>query len=80
MLSDSKPAALLEATVEVGLNAPFGARCFLTRMLRALAASEARSLNAPFGARCFLTPNFDEGRPGGDRPNAPFGARCFLTA
>ena len=40
----------------LGLNAPFGARCFLTvggqssRRPRRVAR-----LNAPFGARCFLT-------------------------
>ena len=36
------------------LNAPYGARCFLTqcRLLRSLMK---RCLNAPYGARCFLT-------------------------
>ena len=39
-----------------GLNAPYGARCFLTlpkgqeRFTR-----ELLGLNAPYGARCFLT-------------------------
>ncbi|EFF80528.1 hypothetical protein HMPREF0970_00534 [Schaalia odontolytica F0309] len=35
------------------LNAPFGARCFLTGLLSRWAP--ATGLNAPFGARCFLT-------------------------
>ena len=41
--------------IAMGLNAPFGARCFLTpqRVPRALRGSPR--LNAPFGARCFLT-------------------------
>ena len=62
------------------LNAPFGARCFLTRSNAARAAEWRMGLNAPFGARCFLT------RLGELTPvarnfslNAPFGARCFLT-
>ena len=39
---------------EEPLNAPFGARCFLTS--RVLSARRPIfSLNAPFGARCFLT-------------------------
>ncbi|EFF80530.1 hypothetical protein HMPREF0970_00536 [Schaalia odontolytica F0309] len=37
------------------LNAPFGARCFLTRSRVAHASDGIPSLNAPFGARCFLT-------------------------
>ena len=64
--------------IRCGLNAPFGARCFLTRRPGGRLADHLR-LNAPFGARCFLTR-----RPGGRLPdhlrlNAPFGARCFLT-
>ena len=62
------------------LNAPFGARCFLTRAIRRRNGQRSvRSLNPPFGARCFLTPiNLGELalRVG---LNAPFGARCFLT-
>ena len=41
-----------------GLNAPFGARCFLTSITRMFAAL-VRCLNAPFGARCFLTGQAD---------------------
>ena len=39
----------------VGLNAPFGARCFLTVSKSQDEIHEKESLNAPFGARCFLT-------------------------
>ena len=39
---------------EEPLNAPFGARCFLTCRIVILGLVE-RCLNAPFGARCFLT-------------------------
>ena len=35
------------------LNAPFGARCFLTSRERK--GERCIILNAPFGARCFLT-------------------------
>ena len=44
----------LSALLSVGLNAPFGARCFMTRVWRRRATRLAR-LNAPFGARCFMT-------------------------
>ena len=38
------------------LNAPFGARCFLTRdPERKKKHHVEHRLNAPFGARCFLT-------------------------
>ena len=37
-----------------GLNAPYGAKCFLTSSTR-LSCSWVLSLNAPYGARCFLT-------------------------
>ena len=62
------------------LNAPFGARCFLTcETLRQLSNGLAR-LNAPFGTRCFLTQN-GAGLWATDTSglNAPYGARCFLT-
>ena len=36
------------------LNAPYGARCFLTDTRSDLTAI-VQSLNAPYGARCFLT-------------------------
>ena len=74
------------ATLRVGigprLNAPFGARCFLTGQAASVRASPTTpSLNAPFGARCFLTESvlcltsFVM-----MILNAPFGARCFLTS
>ena len=62
------------------LNAPFGARCFLTEDLEFGDELPEPSLNAPFGARCFLSR-----RRLGIRLtrfaglNAPYGARCFLT-
>ena len=64
------------------LNAPFGARCFLTPDKDNLRGEYGIiGLNAPFGARCFLT-EFGE-RYGytfeHEGLNAPFGARCFLT-
>ena len=38
-----------------GLNAPFGARCFLTDLSMMFEHSDTIRLNAPFGALCFLT-------------------------
>ena len=38
----------------VGLNAPYGARCFLTAK-QVTPHSRAAGLNAPYGARFFLT-------------------------
>ena len=37
------------------LNAPFGARCFLTTKNEHRIIDLIDCLNAPFGARCFLT-------------------------
>ena len=48
-----------------GLNAPFGARCFLTTYVVKAGSNLVDGLNAPFGARCFLTwalAAFAEGR------------------
>ena len=62
------------------LNAPFGARCFLTELSLTSPTIYGICLNAPFGARCFL--NIDEGAwryINTHCLNAPFGARCFLT-
>ena len=65
-----------------GLNAPYGARCFLTRVCEIFGeeSSGKTSLNAPYGFRCFLTDN-DPQRMGARQLslNAPYGARCFLT-
>ncbi|EFF80527.1 hypothetical protein HMPREF0970_00533 [Schaalia odontolytica F0309] len=45
-------------TCVISLNAPFGARCFMTHPRRSTASSPRSSLNAPFGARCFMTPPY----------------------
>ena len=37
-----------------GLNAPYGARCFLTEKFAGF-IHRVTGLNAPYGARCFLT-------------------------
>ena len=60
------------------LNAPYGARCFLTNYAQVRISVDG-SLNAPYGARCFLTGDnyVSFGDYGG--LNAPYGARCFLT-
>ena len=63
------------------LNAPYGARCFLTGLGGQCDNPSYPRLNAPYGARCFLTsagrhaftPITTQGL------NAPYGARCFLT-
>ena len=40
----------------MSLNAPYGARCFLTLGSSSSGeVAEAVRLNAPYGARCFLT-------------------------
>ena len=63
------------------LNAPFGARCFLTYKITVYhIVGPIYCLNAPFGARCFLTERRNYARQLQlSRLNAPFGARCFLT-
>ena len=38
-----------------GLNAPYGAWCFLTMLMFLLWKNVRFRLNAPYGARCFLT-------------------------
>ena len=44
------------ANPRLGLKAPFGARCFLTRPATPFCRScSCGGLNALFGARCFLT-------------------------
>ena len=40
---------------DASLNAPFGARCFLTLRRVIVDNRYVACLNAPFGARCFLT-------------------------
>ena len=60
----------------VGLNAPYGARCFLTENQKLKEARKAEGLNAPYGARCFLTQGSST-TPGRSNTglNAPYGAR-----
>ena len=61
------------------LNAPYGARRFLTSQQQATNRARRR-LNAPYGARCFLTHNSGLVQvPALSCLNAPYGARCFLT-
>ena len=55
MLSDNQYNTSPKALSEAGLNAPFGARCFLTCARLCRAGRDRLRLNAPFGARCFLT-------------------------
>ena len=54
MLSDLRLSLLVNFSLLVSLNAPFGARCFLT-FLKLGSIRERLGLNAPYGARCFLT-------------------------
>mgnify|MGYP001736187213 len=55
MLSDLDHE-VYRAMVDEGLNAPFGVRCFLTKVMSEITKQrEMGGLNAPFGARCFLT-------------------------
>ena len=44
-----------ELDIDVGLNAPYGARCFLTGTSPSPLNERKDGLNAPYGARCFLT-------------------------
>ena len=63
------------------LNAPYGARCFLTWASRSPSHPPPTRLNAPYGARCFLTTKVEESAKEDATAglNAPYGARCFLT-
>ena len=54
MLSDAVLLWLAADLWSSGLNAPYGAPCFLTSPASSRAISRA-SLNAPYGAPCFLT-------------------------
>ena len=45
----------LLSVISDSLNAPYGARCFLTWMIQRLEELSYKRLNAPYGARCFLT-------------------------
>ena len=57
MLSDGLDMSRAKEAFDARLNAPYGARCFLTTLLPLAQETLARdgSLNAPYGARCFLT-------------------------
>ena len=79
MLSDRLTPWLLTSNASLGLNAPFGARCFLTYSTGARQTPRSSCLNAPFGARHFLTASTYNAKMRTSRLNATFGARCFLT-
>ena len=54
VLSDS--LSTVEQVIDyAGLNASFGARCYLTAKKVVPVMVYLSGLNAPFGARCFLT-------------------------
>ena len=54
MLSDY-PVKRVKLLQQSRLNAPYGARCFLTVRSHVFLVSVRRGLNALYGARCFLT-------------------------
>ena len=64
------------------LNAPCGARCFLTDFPWDQYMDLVNSLNAPYGAWCFLTGRVRLLRRLRTicRLNAPYGASCFPTS
>ena len=56
MLSDTRRWRRTDRVLRRRLNAPYGARCFLTAGEKVLVKGmKSKSLNAPYGARCFLT-------------------------
>ena len=55
VLSDKLRRRILVDMPVASLNAPFGARCFLTGKCDKHNVNGQEGLNAPFGARCFLT-------------------------
>ena len=65
MLSDPLPDLQKLVIDYLSLNAPFGARCFLTAMSESERRRAGIGLNAPFGARYLLTAR--TGGCGGDR-------------
>ena len=80
MLSDTTRTGTTRGQRMARLNAPFGARCFLTHRKFPGGDGAGPGLNAAFGARCFLTRSCPPAQTGGSGSlNAPFGARCFLT-
>ena len=80
MLSDTRSWRAERAREKRRLNAPYGARCFLTRRAGASCARHGAGLNAPYGARCFLTVCCRTSSIWCPLPclNAPYGA-SFLT-
>ena len=78
MLSDL-PTVFGSTSVRDRLNAPYGARCFLTKVVQIGWHKWDKGLNAPYGARCFLTQPRTPRSPRKPGLNAPYGARCFLT-
>ena len=55
MLSDSQMSDIFGAGNYYGLNAPYGARCFLKVFTLIRLRLVLWRLNAPYGACCFLT-------------------------
>ena len=55
MLSDLDLGGLRMVVIFTSLNAPYGARCFLTSHDPLRIHDQGPRLNAPYGARCFLT-------------------------
>ena len=58
MLSDEENRETCREMYE-SLNAPYGARCFLTQAQFLTPDQWLQSLNAPYGAWCFLTERQD---------------------
>ena len=71
MLSGALALLDEEKVPRFGLNAPFGARCFLALFLRTCGKPLVTSLNAPTS---LCSPAVSS-----TRLNTPFGARYFLT-
>ena len=44
-----------DSMLNISLNAPYGARCFLTQETLRLSRATVERSYAPYGARCFLT-------------------------
>ena len=63
----------------IGLNAPFGARCFLTLCDERLSSYEFQVLMHLLALGAFCPHNLGIVRSDPFGLNAPFGARCFLS-
>ena len=66
-------------SVRTRLNAPFGARWFMTGATATSTTPGFEGLNTPYGARCFMTEHVETTSTPTTSLNAPFGARCFMT-